>query len=171
MYDPTIFENLRVVFENHIYDLDTMQRSIDIRNRKDQLDLAILQRTFSIEFSLVRHPSVTVEVILTSPIEELAAEILEVEDAEPGCQLSLRILKYVENPEVQCEPIATFLKVIWEQEVEITQTISFEYGQRQADFLNTIDIDFIIKLTEENIPEISRFLETVRDMLEQIAKI
>ena len=33
MYDPTIFENLKVAFENHVYDLDNIERKIDIKNR------------------------------------------------------------------------------------------------------------------------------------------
>ena len=33
MYDPTVFENLKVAFENQVYDLDTIEREIRIINR------------------------------------------------------------------------------------------------------------------------------------------
>ena len=35
MYDPTVFENLKVAFENLLYDMDNIERKINITNRTD----------------------------------------------------------------------------------------------------------------------------------------
>ncbi|PIC65277.1 hypothetical protein CSV79_02410 [Sporosarcina sp. P13] len=171
MYDPTVFENLKVAFENQLYDLDTLAHKINIHNRTDQLDLAVLARKFTLKFSLVHYPAVTVEVILNSSLQELADEILEAENTDPGCYLSLRVLKFVEDLEIQCELIAAILDAVWEGDIQHKQTISYEFGQREADYLHTIDIDFIPKLTEENMSEIAGFLQSVLDMVEQISEI
>ncbi|MBE1554672.1 hypothetical protein [Sporosarcina limicola] len=52
MYDPTIFENLKVAFENQVYDLDNLDQKITITNRIDRMD-------FAIQFTLVDQPDVT----------------------------------------------------------------------------------------------------------------
>ncbi len=46
MYDPTIYDNLKVAFENHIYDLDNLEHKITIMNRMDRMDYAVLARDF-----------------------------------------------------------------------------------------------------------------------------
>jgi len=84
MYDPTIFENLKVAFENHIYDLDNIDRIITIMNRVDRIDLSVLAREFSIQFALVDQPEVTAEIVLEASLQDLAGEILEWTEINPG---------------------------------------------------------------------------------------
>ena len=63
MYDPTIFDNLKVAFENQVYDLDNLENEITITNRIDRMDFAVMGREFTIEFTLVDLPDVTVEIV------------------------------------------------------------------------------------------------------------
>ena len=72
MYDPTIFENLKVAFENHVYDLDNIERKIDIKNRVDQMDLSIIARTFKIEFTLADQQDITAEIILDASLRRFS---------------------------------------------------------------------------------------------------
>ena len=44
MFDPTVFDNLKVAVENEFYDLDNLDRIIDITNRRDLLDMAVMSR-------------------------------------------------------------------------------------------------------------------------------
>ncbi|KPV55085.1 periplasmic component, partial [Paenibacillus sp. A3] len=46
MFDPTIFDNLKVVLEGHLYDLDAEQ-TIRVIGREDFIDLASMKRIFS----------------------------------------------------------------------------------------------------------------------------
>ena len=46
MYDPTIYDNLKVAFENHVYDLDNLDHKINITNRVDRMDFSILKKDF-----------------------------------------------------------------------------------------------------------------------------
>ncbi|WP_153730771.1 hypothetical protein [Sporosarcina obsidiansis] len=171
MYDPTVFENLKVAFENRVYDLDNLERTINIVNRTDQLDVAVMSRKFTIRFSLVGQPAVIGEIVLHSSLQELADEILEVDGAEPGCLLSLRVLKNVQDLDTECEQIEQVLQAIWENDIDYRQTLSFQYNQTEPGFLNTITIVFKPKLTEDHMGEIGEFLEHVVEMLTRIGDL
>ncbi|GKV64697.1 MULTISPECIES: hypothetical protein [unclassified Sporosarcina] len=168
MYDPTVFENLKVAFENHIYDLDNLERLIYIHNRSDQLDLAVMSRKFTIRFSLKGCHAVTCELALHASTQELANEILEVGDTEPGCLLTLRVRHQVRDVETECREIEQILGKVWEDDIFFLQTLSFHFDQKKRVYLNTIDIDFKPKLTEEHMGEINEFLKNVLEMIRLI---
>ncbi|PIC55954.1 hypothetical protein CSV80_17050 [Sporosarcina sp. P12(2017)] len=171
MSDPTVFENLKVAFENHIYDLDNLEQAIHILHRKDQLDLAVMAREFTIRFTRVGFPSVIVDLKLHSSLKELADEILEIKDMDPGCTLTLLVRTFVQDVDTECEEIATILRTVWENDISYTQTLSFRHEQTEPGFMNRINIQFKPKLTEEHMGEISAFLKSVLDMMEQIGEL
>lgn len=49
MFDPTIYENVKVVLEGELYDRD-LDGEITITNRSDLVDLATLSRTYVVAF-------------------------------------------------------------------------------------------------------------------------
>ena len=171
MYDPTVFENLKVTFENHIYDLDNLDQAVHILNRKDQLDLAVMARSFTIRFSRVGYPSVIVDLTLDSSLKELADEILEVKGSEPSCKLTLLVRTFIQDVDRECEEIASILRTVWENDISYTQTLSFRHEQTEPGFMNRIHIHFNPKLTEEHTCEIAAFLKSVLDMMERIGKV
>ena len=171
MYDPTVFDNLKVAFENHVYDLDMIDRKIEITNRIDRMDFAIMKREFAITFALTGEHGVTAEIGLEASLRELAAEILEFPDETPGCQLTLRFHKRLTNVEDQCRRIHSILNSIWEDEHEIHQIVSFFYGKETEPYIDTIEIKFNRKITEEQMREIGGFIEHVLKSLEALAKI
>lgn len=171
MYDPTVFDNLKVAFENYVYDLDTIERKIEITNRIDRMDFAVMKRDFAITFALRGEHEVTAEIGLEASIRELAAEILEVPDENPGCQLTLRFHKTITNVEEQCRRIHYALNAIWEDEHEILQIISYFYGKATGSYIDTIEVKFNHKLTEEQMREIGSFIDHVLKSLEELAKI
>ena len=77
MFHPTVYENLKVAFENYLYDLDNQEAVITITNREDILDMAVMSRQFTLQFALAGHEEPTAEVRLYSSVADLAAEILE----------------------------------------------------------------------------------------------
>lgn len=165
MYDPTIFENLKVAFENRVYDLDTIEREIRIINRTDQMDFAILARRFAIRFTLFDLEEVTAEIILEASLRDLADELLEVPGENPGCSLSLRFQKHVQQAAAQCPRIEDVLNDIWENDVLINQTLSFIYGDDEFGYLDNIEVKFRSNINEENMREIPDFLYSVLDAL------
>lgn len=165
MYDPTVFENLKVAFENRVYDLDTIERDIRITNRSDQMDFAILARRFAIQFTLFDQENVSAEVILDTSLRDLADEILESPGGNPGCALTVRFQKQVRQATAQCQRIEEKLNAIWENEVLVIQTLSSIYGEEESGYLNNVEVKFRTKIDEENMSEIPDFLHSVLDAL------
>lgn len=165
LFDPTVFENLKVAFENRMYDLDTIEREIRIINRSDQMDFAILARRLAIQFTLFDLEDVSAEILLEASVQDLADEILEAPGGNPGCSLTVRFLKRVQHETEQCCLIEDSLRDIWENEVLVVQTLSFLYGEDEPGYLNTIDVKFKTKINEENMSEIPDFLHSILDAL------
>ncbi|ARF16469.1 hypothetical protein [Sporosarcina ureae] len=171
MSHPTVFENLKVAFENHIYDLDNLEQTVHILHRKDQLDLAVMAREFTIRFTRVGFPSVIVDLKLHSSLKELADEILEIQDMDPGCTLTLLVRTFIQDVDTECEEIASILRTVWENDISYTQTLSFRHEQTEPGFMNRINIHFKPKLIEEHMGEIGEFLKSVLDMMERIGEV
>lgn len=161
LYDPTVFDNLKVAFENQVYDLDTIEREIRIIDRSDMMDFAVLARKFAVQFTLFELENVSAEIILEASLRDLAEEILETPGGNPGCSLTLRFQKHVHHEREQCSMIEESLSDIWENEVLVTQTLSFLYGEEVVGYLNTIEVKFRTKINEENMGEIPDFLHSV----------
>ena len=161
MYDPTVFENLKVALENQVYDLDTIEREIRIINRTDQMDFAVLARKFAIQFTLFNLEEVSAEIVLEASLQDLANEILDAHGENPGCTLTVRFHKHVQREAEQCRRIEQALSDIWENEVIVTQTLSFIYGDERTGFSNNIEVKFKTKINEENMQEIPDFLHSV----------
>ena len=162
MFDPTIFENLKVAIENQVYDLDNLENKIKITNRIDRMDLSIMKRDFAIQFTLNDKQDVTAEIVLDASLEELAAEILEQTGKNPGCAMYLRFYKKVQNVTNQCKEIEQVLNEIWEPDIPLTQTLSFVYGQDLSPgYLNIIEVAFDHKINEDHMGIISDFLEHI----------
>jgi hypothetical protein len=166
LYDPTIFENLKVAFENHVYDLDNLDRKITITNRVDRMDFSILARDFAIQFTLVDQPAVTAEIVLEASVKDLAGEILELPGGNLGCSLLVRFNKHVQDVTIQCKQIEQALNAIWETEIQLTQTLSFVYEQEASNYMDIIEVNFKSKINEEHMGDIAEFLEHVLETLE-----
>lgn len=160
MYDPTVFENLKVAFENQLYDLDTIEGEITMLGRSDVMDFAILSRKLAIRFALVEHQAVTAEIILEASLTDLADELLENPGKNPSCSLTLRFHKRVQDVAEQCQRIDEALNEIWENEAEVAQTLHFTYGEAASSYLDVIEVRFK-KINEDNMREIPDFLQSV----------
>jgi len=171
MYDPTIFENIKVALENRVYDLDTLERKILITNRTDQMDFAILSRRFGIEFILLDNVDLRAEIVLGTSLRDLAGEILEMKGEEPGCSLTLRFVSTVPSDAVPYREIGQVLHTIWEQEIDITQTVSSVLGEEPAEFTYTIEAAFHTRINEEHMQEIGNFLVHVLRTMEALGRI
>lgn len=168
MFDPTVFENLKVAFENRLYDLDTLDRKIDITNRIDRLDMAVMSREFTLQFKLAERPEAFAEIQLTASLKELAAEILELKGEEPACTLRLRFHMQVRNMDEQCREVEQIMQRIWEPELAPTQTISYLFGAEEPIYTNVIELNFNRKISEEQMDDIR---DLVKHMLQTLKKL
>lgn len=159
MFDPTIFENLKVGIENTVYDLDNLDEIIHITGRTDLLDMAVMSRSFSLRFELVQQPTTSGEITLETGLRDLATEILEIPEGQPGCELILRFYKHIADAPRECPVISQIMEEIWQPELQPVQTISFAYGEDPPQLRNTVELRFPRKINEEQMGDIQNMIE------------
>ncbi|HEX7056428.1 MAG TPA: hypothetical protein VF260_04425 [Bacilli bacterium] len=161
MFDPTVFDNLKVVLEGAVYDLD-LAGSIVVTSRSDMLDSAVMARNYAIQFAASADAKVRAEIQLFADMADLAAEMLAIADTEPGCRLTVRFLAEIQDVEADCRRIEEGLNAIWQERPTIKQTVSFTYnptGKRV--YFNTIELDFARKIDERQIADIASLVDVV----------
>ncbi|WP_442956498.1 hypothetical protein [Paenibacillus sp. YIM B09110] len=176
VFDPTVFENVKVALENHFYDLDNLDRLIDIVGRNDRMEMAVMAREFGLRFTLAGQSGMSAEVRLASSLRQLAAELLNQDgDAAAtgaGCSLSLRFRVVISEPADQCRKIEGIMRTIWGDDMPFTQTISYVHGQDSPPeavfYTNKIELKFNRTIGEEqmeDIPELAEhMLQTLREL-------
>lgn len=157
MFDPTVFDNLKVVFEGEIYDLD-FAKKISVTNRVDVVDLANMSRKFAMEFQIhdTTHPYPYCEVRLKTSIADLAAELIEADEKKAGCEIDILFVVRITDVEKDCFLIESFLNQLWDGRPLIEQTISFTYGV--DGLINTIRLRFNRKINEDQIDDVPTLL-------------
>jgi hypothetical protein len=169
LFDPTIYENLKVVIEGVIYDLDLGKR-INITNRIDRIELALMSRYYALQFELLDHSSVSAEISISAYVSDFASEILEQEDLERGCKLEIHFQTPIDDVILDCNTIHRKLQDIWGTEHEIDQKISYRFNQLEPPkYQNEITIHFQQKMTENHIDDIHRLIEHVLQTLQSLS--
>ncbi|KIL37277.1 hypothetical protein SD71_00770 [Cohnella kolymensis] len=171
MFDPTVFENLKVAFENQLYDLDNLSGRIKIINRTDQLVMSNMSREFTLQFELADQSKVTGEIHLQASLEDLAVEILEIPGETPGCTLTLRFYLQVEDAQEQCPQVEEVLQAIWKQEHRPTQIISFVYGEEPAVYTDIVEMKFHRKVNEDQMGDIPDLIQHVLKTITELGSI
>jgi len=195
LFDPTIFDNLKVSLEGALYDLDR-EGALSVIGREDLVDLASMGRTFRMRF---RRPEGVCagEVTLRSELDDFAGELrtLRIADAAsaPGAHLQLMF----ELPESKLEVVSAAHAAIaddWSEAAEIALELATiiipdvrEGGERRTDEpagkfgiaqgslserqFAKIVLSFRGKIDEADIEEIPMMLEQAVISLEQIDAI
>jgi hypothetical protein len=168
LFHPTVFDNIKIAFENQIYDYDNLDGILVVTDRSDLLNMALMSREFSLSFQLTAGRSVTAEVFLTSSVKDLSDEILEVPNMDPGCNLSLRFYMEIEDIPAECQAIESILKAIWGPEFQPVQSLSFIYGQEGETYNNCIELRFKRQITEEQMEDIPNLLNHLLQSVEEL---
>jgi hypothetical protein len=161
LFDPTIYENMKVIIEGAVYDLD-LAGEILVTNRSDQVELSTMSRSYSIQFKLLGIGDTLTELYLSASTEDLSAEILENTTMNPGCTLQIGFQMKLHHQEDYCNMIEESLFEIWGNECAITQRLSYIYGNNQESaYTDEIYLDFGRKFSEAIIEDIPSLLEHV----------
>jgi hypothetical protein len=169
MFDPTIYDNLKVVLEGHIYDLD-LSNNISVINRHDFIDLASMSRTFSIQFQLkdFNVPHLFGEISLDFSLKDFTTEMVMGNVDEAGCTIQINLYTKVNNINKECKDIRAFLKKLWNNQVIINQEISYKYESEQDTF-NKINLNFQRKINENQMDDLSSIINYCLKSLEYLA--
>ena len=156
MFDPTVFDNLKVAIENEFYDLDNLDRIIDITGRKDLLDMAVMSREFSLFFRLAKDRRVEAELVLDTSLRDLAAELLEQPGEKPACGLCFRFYLEISGEEANaiCREIERCIIDIWLPDEKPVQTLSRIHGDDSGRCRNVVELRFGRRIGEEQIDDL-----------------
>lgn len=116
MFDPTIFDNWKVVAEGAVYDLDR-EGEAEVIDRKDLVDLAGLSRSFHIAIRLPEG-NCRAELRLHSGLADFAGEWYPLQAGEadpPGIRLEITLTLPGERIR-KAAKLEERLQALWEQE-------------------------------------------------------
>lgn len=167
MFDPTIYENLKVVTEGAVYDLD-LRGLIQITGRSDVIELAEMSRSYAVVFQRVEEGVAEAEYRLRAGTGDLAAELMSLPNAVPGCRLELIFRLPLYEPETECRQVAEIIREIWEADVALRQTISYVIDEPESGYQAEVVLDFNRKFGEEVIVDLPRLLNHMVMTLERL---
>ncbi|WP_042457613.1 hypothetical protein [Neobacillus dielmonensis] len=171
MFDPTAFDNMKVVIEGALYDLD-LSGEIIITDRNDWLNLAKLSRLFTISFQLrgEGHSKITAKLELESTLNNLAAELLPDSHREQlaGCFVKLHYFLEHKNDLEKFTEIERLLMENWGSTRKITQTIQYNPLMLSKKIKNVITIDFQRLVSEDQLDDLVELTALVCTTLQEL---
>lgn len=170
MFDPTVFDNLKVVIEGEVYDLD-LHGDFEVLNRKDIIDLATLKREYAITFkNKFHHVHIhSGEIQLSMDIQNLSGELLQQSNYMPGCIIQISFDLTISDCKKSPMKIEKIIQSVWGHERSVQQTISFSYSKTTTDtYKNYVVIDFNRLIGEDNVDDV---VEMIHYLCETLTKL
>ncbi|MCC3358420.1 hypothetical protein [Bacillus sp. REN16] len=167
MFDPTVFENLKVVVEGALYDLD-LEGQILIVDRQDQVDMAKMGRYYQITFKDLSIDTIHVYIDLKMDLDNLVTELRNL-DGDPGCILEIGFIFKLKSLDV-CPQIKQVLTTIWGGTREIKQEISYLYGTKN-EFTNNSKVIFHRLIHEGNIDDLLQMIDYILESIHQLHNV
>jgi|HigsolmetaAR203D_1030402.scaffolds.fasta_scaffold00122_24 hypothetical protein len=181
MFDPAIFENLRVVLEGAVYDRDLEGEAL-VTGRSDLLDLAVMSRRYAIRLTRQTAGDRTVnsprsargrseaEINLAAGLEDFAGEKLKEEPfGQPGCDLWIEYVLEIPGDDV-CGHIRNVLKRQWGEGVAIRQQVAYDDSHPDVRRL-TSAVWFQRKINERQIDDLPELVDHVLRTLEELDQL
>ena len=168
MFDPTIYDNLKVVFEGALYDLDSSGR-VHVSGREDIVDLATMSRAFRMRVEKLAGRC-KAQVELTSGLLDFAGELRRVRLAEevPGCELRL-CFQLPERMAEDCRVLDSYLVEIWGEAAVVEHERTARLWPEQADAGRyQINLRFRQKIDEDNMEDVEPLLDHLVATLEHL---
>ncbi|MDQ0215857.1 hypothetical protein J2S13_002277 [Oikeobacillus pervagus] len=148
MFDPTSFENMKVVIEGMIYDLDS-QRDICLHGRKDLVDLASFSRIYQIAYTSFKNEKIMIQFQLSSHLHQFASEIMPQQiSGDAGCFVEIT---YRGPREIFQDFHIELLKKKWGPDRVFEER---NVDSSQSGKVNELVIQFERLITEEMIPDL-----------------
>lgn len=169
MFDPTAFENIKVVIEGEIYDRD-LSGEIVVIDRNDWINTAKLSRKYEISFALANGKSSRLAATLTleAGLENLSAELLGNSDLLAGCSALIRFNMPHPDKEGIYQSVQDVLENIWGKGRTIDQAASIHPFGTSSKSEISATISFNRLIYEDQIGDLS---EMVGYMIESLLKL
>ena len=164
LFDPTAFDNMKVVLEGAVYDRDFVG-DILVVNREDLINLAKLSRHFTIEFELKDprfNKQISGGITLYASLENLSSELLasHKNDTYSGSTVEIFILYSEKVSEEQADRLFKELEDIWGKQRTIECTnIAVKSNANQQSYSSKFTISFDRLVKEEQMDDLVDMIE------------
>ncbi|MGA9225585.1 MAG: hypothetical protein WB217_04505 [Mesobacillus sp.] len=162
MFDPTAFENIKVVIEGAIYDRD-LSGEILVIDRNDWINTAKLSRKYEITFCLPgdEHSGVSTTMTLEAGLENLSAELLDLEHSQhlAGCIIVIHFSLIHRHESSLYEKIQIVLEEIWGSGRAIEQIAQIHALGDSSQVNNKASISFNRLVYENQIDDLAEIID------------
>lgn len=174
MFDPTAFENIKVVVEGEIYDRD-LTGEIVVTDRNDWINTAKLSRKYEISFSLAGYeaPSLLATMTIQAGLENLAAELLGSESANQlaGCMVGISFSLIHRNEMSVYHDVQGVLEDIWGRDRAINQIAQIVPLEKKSTVANRATVSFNRLVYEDQIDDLTEMIDYMIISLENLKKL
>ena len=174
MFDPTAFENMRVIMEGIFYDKD-LSGDISIVDRNDVINTAKLSRVFDLSYQLIASSisKVTGRLTLEANLKNLAAELLPTfgSEKQAGCMVKIEFLFEHDSDKSISLEVDQILRKIWGENRIIKQIIRYEPLLLNQIIHHTALITFDRIITEDQIDDMVEMVDYMMLTLEKLEKV
>lgn len=169
MFDPTAFDNMKVVIEGALYDLD-LAGEIVITDRNDIVNMAKMSRSFDVHFQLssTQQGSVTAKLEIRADFINLAAELMpnSLSQKQDGCTIKLQFFHYGITDEAQLNKIREIFIDIWGETRQISQSVTITPSISLIH--NCISIEFDRLINEDQMDDLVEMIDFMMKTNEQL---
>lgn len=172
MFDPTAFDNMKVVLEGALYDLD-LCGEISIIDRNDIVNMAKLSRIYEITFTQNRNPSIPCTILFEAGLANLAAELhpSTLDEKLAGANLSIIFTLQYENNNIIHHNIAAELSIIWGSNRSCKQRVSFDPLKATGEVTNEITITFNRLVSENQMDDLTLMVDYMLSTIEKLSEL
>ncbi|WP_050615329.1 hypothetical protein [Bacillus testis] len=151
MFDPTAYENFKIILEGSVYDYD-MAGDILVSGRSEIIDLAVLSRAFTISFHLTGQDRIRAAILLRSSLKELADEILEENTLQPSAFVDIEFMWESDEPH-SADRLAALNDCLWkvwghDRQITLEETRKMVDGEKGR-YYYKMAVSFRRRITEE----------------------
>lgn len=169
MFDPTAFENMKVVIEGAIYDRD-LDGEILVIDRNDLVNLAKISRIYEVTFALSGKHSVTCTFRLKAELENLAAELLPSVFSRPKAGAHAEICFSLEHADIPFvhQWIDGEIKKIWGEDRDYEQIVRYDPFLDKKLIKKEINLSFQRLIYEDQMDDIEEMIDHMLLTLERL---
>ncbi|WLR56634.1 hypothetical protein LC048_06975 [Mesobacillus subterraneus] len=174
MFDPTAYENIKVVIEGNIYDRD-LSGEIIVIDRNDWINAAKLSRKYEISLTKQGYEAevLSAKMTIEAGLENLSAELLESVNAKQlaGCKVSISFSLQHKNEKVIFKAVHKGLEEIWGSERVIVHTALVDPLEDKPIIKSLVQVSFNRLVFEEQIDDLTEMVHYMIASLKKIKKI
>lgn len=167
MFDPTAFDNIKVILEGALYDLD-LAGHLCITDRNDIVNVAKLSRQLEMTAKKSRDSKISCTVVLRADITNLAAELHPMlqSEIEAGCHFKM-VFTILEQRTFDIRTLE-ILQSIWGENREYHCKVISDPLLDKAGNILEIEVHFKRLIYEEQIEDLTVLADFILQSLENL---